>query len=267
MFHRFLLLIWLMAGPALAGTLQVSVQGAPATAGDALPWPVAAALSGPTDRYPHDVLGHIPAFTSLRVTATLCHDCSAPQVTAELTLPPPLVFEDIAPRLWDVTGDGRPEVVVVQSHERLGARLTVWTLRDAGKDEAPLFRMLAASDFIGTRFRWLAPVGIGDITGDGRIEMAYVETPHLGKTLRIVGLEGARLVPRGALSGVTNHRIGAESIAGGLRHCAEGTEAVLASADWRRVVAVQWVAGRLVSRDLGPLRSAQDLAAALTCPR
>ncbi|MFU8863640.1 MAG: FG-GAP repeat domain-containing protein [Rhodobacterales bacterium] len=232
-----------------------------------MPWPLAVNLSDPTDRYPHDVLGRIPAFGAMTVTAQLCLGCAIPRAMAKLTLPDELVFEDVAPRLWDVTGDGRPEVVVVQSHATRGARLTVWALRDPGDEGAPLFRMIAATDFIGTRFRWLAPVGMGDFTGDGRSEIAYVETPHLGKTLRLVGLDGDRLTQRGALSGVTNHRIGEETIAGGVRVCAGRAEAVLASADWRRIVAVGWQNGALVSRDLGPLSGPQDWDAALACPR
>jgi hypothetical protein len=257
--------IWAVT-PVLADVAQMSAQGPQPVVGAQLPWPVEATLSDPTDRYPHNVLGRIPAFTSLTVTAAVCTDCAAPQVTAALTLDAPLVFEDVAPRLWDVTGDGRPEVVVVQSHESLGARLTVWALRDGNQLGDPLFRMIAATDFIGTRFRWLAPFGIGDFTGDGQIEIAYVETPHLGKTLRLVGLEGDRLVERASLSGVTNHRIGEESIAGGVRLCDGRSEAVLASADWRRIMAIRWTDSGLVSQDIGPLRNAGDWDAAMVCP-
>lgn len=263
---RYLAALALIASPLMAEPSQVSVQGQAPVAGDPLPWPVSATLSGPTDRYPHNVLGRIPAFTALSVTAQVCDTCAAPRVTARMELPAPLVFEDVAPRLWDVTGDGRPEVVVVQSHESLGGRLTVWELRQAEEDAAPLFRLLAATDFIGTRFRWMAPFGFGDFTGDGRIEIAYVETPHLGKTLRLVGIDGDRLVERAALSGVTNHRIGEEEIAGAVRVCAGRAEAVLASADWRRIVAVAWQGDALVSRDLGALTGPQDWAAALACP-
>jgi hypothetical protein len=251
--------------PVLADVAQMSAQGPRPAVGAQLPWPVQATLSDPTDRYPHNVLGRIPAFTSLTVTAEVCTDCAARQITAALTLDAPLVFEDVAPRLWDVTGDGRPEVVVVQSHESLGARLTVWALRDPGQPDDPLFSMLAATDFIGTRFRWLAPFSLGDFTGDGQIEIAYVETPHLGKTLRLVGLEGDRLVERGALSGVTNHRIGEESIAGGVRFCDGRSEAVLASADRQRLVAIRWTDSGLVSQDIGPLRNAGDWDAAMVC--
>lgn len=265
--HVFFVTLGLMLSPASAQIAVVSVQGQTPAMPDKLPWPLSASLSDPTDRYPHDVLGRIPAFGAMTVTAQLCYGCATPRGTAKLTLPTSLVFEDVAPRLWDVTGDGRPEIVVVQSHATQGARLTVWALRDPGDEGAPLFRMIAATDFIGTRFRWLAPVGMGDFTGDGRTEIAYVETPHLGKTLRLVGLDGDRLTARGALSGVTNHRIGEETIAGGVRTCAGRVEAVLASADWRRIMAVGWQNGALVSRDLGPLSGPQDWDAALLCPR
>lgn len=266
-FHAFFLSMALASAPLSAQISEVSVQGQSPTATDPLPWPLAVNLSDPTDRYPHDVLGRIPAFGAMTLTAQLCLACATPLGMAKLTLPEPLVFEDVAPRLWDVTGDGRPEIVVVQSHATKGARLTVWALRDPGDEGAPLFRMIAATDFIGTRFRWLAPVGIGDFTGDGRAEIAYVETPHLGKTLRLVGLDGDRLTQHGAFSGVTNHRIGEETIAGGVRTCAGRVEAVLASADWRRIVAVGWQNGALISRDLGPLSGPQDWDTALACPR
>ncbi|MFD1196425.1 FG-GAP repeat domain-containing protein [Seohaeicola saemankumensis] len=250
--------------PAPAQPTEVSVAGPKPPAGASLPWPVAVSLSGPTDRYPHNVLGRIAAFTSLTVSAQVCEDCPQPRIGIRVTLDAPLVFEDATPRLWDVTGDGRPEIVVVQSHESKGARLTVWELGKTASG-TPDLTLLASTDFIGTRFRWLAPFGVGDFTSDGKPEIAYVETPHLGKTMRLVGLEGDRLVPRGALQGVTNHRIGEEDIAGGVRDCAGRVEAILASGDWRRIVAVGWQEGELVSRDLGALQDRQDLTRALTC--
>lgn len=264
-FSYIFLIFGLGVASVSAEITEVSMQGQPPATHAPLPWPVSATLSMPTERYPHNVLGRIPAFSAMTVTVQHCQNCETPRSMARLELPEPLVFEDVAPRLWDVTGDGRPEIVVVQSHATQGARLTVWAVRDAGDTTAPLFRMIAATEFIGTRFRWLAPMGIGDFTGDGQIEIAYVETPHLGKTLRLVRLEGNRLAQRATLSGVTNHRIGEETIAGGVRVCAGRTEAVLASADWRRIVAVSWQQGALVSRDLGPFSATQDWAAALAC--
>ncbi len=270
-FHVVALLLTLLSfsfapsAPLRAEITQVSVTGPSLRPADPLPWPVSASLSEATDRYPHNVLGRIPAFTKMEVTLQTCRDCATPQMRASVTLPPPWVFEDIAPRLWDVTGDGRAEIVVVQSHETQGARLTVWALRAPSDTTGPVMRMIAATPPIGTRFRWLAPFGYGDFTGDGRIEIAYVETPHLGKTLRLVGIEGAELVPRGALRGVTNHRIGQETISGFVRHCAGRAQAVLATADWSRLTAVGFANGQLAGQDLGPLTSAQDWTRAQAC--
>ena len=258
-------LLSMVTTQAVAEISKITSTGAPYTGPTSMPWPLSASLSDPTDRYPHGVLGRIPSFTTLTVEAQICEGCPEARVSARLTLPAPLVFEDVAPRLWDITGDGRPEIVVVQSHENLGARLTVWTLRDTQEEAAPLFRMIAATDFIGTRFRWLAPFGAGDFTGDGAIEIAYVETPHLGKVLRLVGLEGDRLVERASLAGVTNHRIGEETISGTVRSCDGRTEAILAASDWRRMVAVHWQNGALSSRDLGPLRDVGELTRNDSC--
>ena len=43
-----------------------------------------------------------------------------------LVLPERRVFEDTEPRLADVDGDGDPEVIVVESDMREGARLAIY---------------------------------------------------------------------------------------------------------------------------------------------
>jgi hypothetical protein len=230
------------------------------------PWPVRATLAGPTNRYSHNVLGDIPGFGELLVEVELCRDCPESRRIAHLTLPDSRVFEDVAPRLWDVTGDGRPEIVLVESDVALGARLTMFTLRAPGAQAGHLVRRLASSDFIGTRFRWLAPVGVADFTGNGAPEIAWVETPHLGRTLRLARLQGDRLAEIAAHAGVTNHRIGDPFIAGGLRDCGAGPEIVLARADWSRAVALRYGDRRFAERDLGPIAGPRDLAVHLSCP-
>ena len=124
-----------------------------------------------------------------------------------LVLPEARVFEDIAPRLWDIDGDGVPEIVAVESDQHLGARLTAWTVQRTA-DGTHTVVLRAAGDFIGTRFRWLAPVGMADFTGDGRPEIAYVAMPHLARRLVLVRLDGARFLPVAQLDGISNHRIG-----------------------------------------------------------
>ncbi|MFU8825303.1 FG-GAP repeat domain-containing protein [Yoonia sp.] len=72
---------------------------------------------------------------------------------------------------WDVDGDGILEIVVVESKQQHGARLTTWSTRRK-PDGQHIIELRAASDFIGTRFRWLALAGVADFTGDGLPEIA-----------------------------------------------------------------------------------------------
>ena len=186
--------------------------------------PAAARFSAPTDRYPHNVLGDIPGFGALQVTL-------ADGTGLTLVLPENRVFEDIAPRLWDVDNDGIAEIVVVESDQRLGARLTAWNAQ-RNPDGTPTITLRAASEFIGTRFRWLAPAGIADFTGDGRPEIAFVAMPHLAKRLVLVGLRGDRFVPLAQLDGISNHRIGQNFITGALGDCPTGPVLAVPSGDW-----------------------------------
>ncbi|MEO0484607.1 MAG: VCBS repeat-containing protein [Pseudomonadota bacterium] len=226
-----------------------------------LPAPLSAEIAAarytePTDRYPHAVLGDAIEHAGLEVTL-------ASGARVGIRWPDTIVFEDIAPRVVDVTGDGAPEVIVVESHDRRGARLAVYGLKDA------TLRLLAATDFIGTRFRWLAVVGAADLDGDGAIEIAYVDRPHLAKTLRVwrvVSLDAdtTMLENAGTLPGVTNHRIGEDYISGGIRDCGGAPEMIVADASWTRILAVT-LADTLETRDIGPFRGRASIDAALTC--
>ncbi|SDW43603.1 hypothetical protein SAMN04488238_10266 [Roseicitreum antarcticum] len=219
--------------------------------------PISARYAQPTDRYAHNVLGDLRGFGALEVTI-------AGGTTLRLVLPEARVFEDIAPRLWDIDGDEIPEIVAVESDQSLGARLTAWAvLRETDGTHGMVLR--AAGDFIGTRFRWLAPAGIADFTGDGRPEIAYVEMPHLARRLVLVGLRGDRFEPLARIGGVSNHRIGEGFITGGLRNCGTGPELLLPSADWSQIARVTFDNNRLVAADLGPFTSALALEAMMGC--
>nr|WP_217355802.1 VCBS repeat-containing protein [Ruegeria arenilitoris] len=221
--------LWL-AGPALAAETIATAR-----------------YTDPTTRYPHGVLGDQIEWGSIELTLS-------DGKRRSFTLPDHLVFEDLAPRVIDVTGDGLPEVIAVESDARQGARLALY---------GPQGRM-AATPHIGTRFRWLAPVGAADLNGDGIIEIAYVDRPHLAKTLRIWRFSDGRLTEIAALPGLTNHRIGEDFISGGLRTCNGQPELIVASADWRRIIAVRYDGG-WQTQDLGPLKNRQALMGALNC--
>jgi hypothetical protein len=223
-----------------------------------LPWPQSARLLGTTTRYAHDVLGGTPRWTDLRISTSACADCGNRSHT--IRLPETLVFEDTGPRFWDVTGDGSPEIVVVESHLEKGARLVVWSFTRDG------LKRLATTPHIGRSNRWLAPFGVADFNGDGKPDIAYVDRPHLAKELVIVTLQGAQLSEVARAGGVTNHRIGEAVISGGVRDCGQGPEAILANANWTKVVAVQLIGKTLQTRTLGPYQNATSLQHALSCP-
>ena len=216
----------------------------------------AARYEGPTKRYPHGVLGDEIEYTGLAVTLS---DGRVLRATWERDV----VFEDTEPRLADLDGDDAPEVIVVESHETRGARLAIWGM--VSGNLAPI----AATPFIGTRFRWLAPLGAADLDGDGVMELAYVDRPHLAKTLRIWRYEArgqtVRLREVASLKGVTNHRIGEVDIAGGMRDCGQGPEMIVADSAWREVLALRYDGSEISRQSLGPHRGRQSFARAMLC--
>lgn len=203
----------------------------------------------PTDRYDHAVLGDAMEWGGLDLT-------TASGQVLRVTLPESRVFEDVTTRLADLDGDGDREVIVVETDIARGAMLAVY---DASG------RVAATAPF-GETHRWLAPAGIADLDGDGRIEIAYVDRPHLARELVVVRLEGAELIELARLAGLTNHRIGDSVIRGGVRDCGSGPDLRLAEPTWTRVMRVVFQDGRLTAQPLGAISGPKGLDAALACP-
>lgn len=211
----------------------------------------------PTDRYGHDVLGG-NEYAAMEVWAGEGEDRIARQHRIEL--PADRVFEDIAPRLADLTGDGQMEIIAVESSTGGGAELVVYSYAEERGVEK-----IAATPPIGLRNRWLAPAGIADFDGDGGLDVAYVQTPHIGGDLRIWTLRDGALVEIARQGGFSNHRIGQDFITSAVRDCGDGPELVLPDFGWQRLLAARLSGGEIVTRDIADDVSATAFAAAAAC--
>ncbi len=217
---------------------------------------IAAHYSDPTTRYQHGIFGRDTEYGALVLTIDNCYRCLVyDEKTVRITLPDRRVFEDLEPRLADLDGDGYPEVVVVETDIELGAQLAVYGIEGR----------IAATANIGMPQRWLAPAGIADLDGDGQLDIAYVETPRLGKTLRIWTMQRGRLVQIGQHSGLTNHRFGEDFISGGVRDCGLGAEVITADSVWRNIVATRIVSGFAVSTVIATYDGPRSFQRVLNC--
>ncbi len=159
----------------------------------------AAWFAEPTDRYDHGVLGDAIEAGALRVR-------TRDGIVISYVLPDDSVFEDLRPRVHDIDGDGRDEVLVVHSRQQSGSSLMALGIRDGN------LVPVGETSPIGQRHRWLNPVGVADVDKDGRPEIVVVLTPHIGGVLVVYRFRDGKFVERGRISGVSNHRIGSRAI-------------------------------------------------------
>lgn len=164
-------------------------------------------LASPTLRYPHAALGSRQQAGSLHVV--LAHGAGPQELVYRL--PPHRVFEDRIPRLVDLDGDGRDEIVVMESDALRGAALVVFgvaTTPDGAPPQPAQLIELARSPHAGSTFRWANPVGFADFDGDGRLDLASVVTPHVGGLLTLYHYRPPRLEAYAQAMDVSNHRMG-----------------------------------------------------------
>lgn len=155
--------------------------------------------SAPTTRYAHGILGDSIEGGMLKVITSR-------GATLRLLLPSTEVFEDRAPRLVDLDGDGKIEVVTIRSSTFRGAAITVYGLVGNALIQK------ATTPFIGRQNRWLNIAGIEAYAGVRGKEIAYVVTPHIGGTLKFIKYFKGKLLPFASAKGFSNHAIGSREM-------------------------------------------------------
>jgi len=185
-------------------------------------------LAMATDRYPHSVLGD--SFEASRLAVE-----SRQGKFLILDLPPHRVFEDLQPRLIDLDGDGRDEIIVVESDTRLGASLSVYGIVDG------LLAKRTATPFLGRPNRWLNPLGVGDFDGDGKLDIALVATPHIGGVLRLYHFLEPELSKFAEYTGVSTHSLGSTELGLGREvENAPRDQLLLPDQSHRKMLLLEW---------------------------
>lgn len=161
-----------------------------------LPDGVQAALTGPTPRYAHGVLGD-----ELEASAITLLDTAGGSTVIEVAGSD--VIEGLSPIVADLDGDGTPEIVVTVSNAEVGARLVAYGLDG---------EVVAESDPIGRGYRWLHQVAAGSLGAGGEIEVVVVRTPHIGGVVETYRLIDGRLELAASQAGYSSHRLGSSNL-------------------------------------------------------
>lgn len=163
----------------------------------------------PTARYDHGVIADAIEGGSLVVE-------TADGKRHEFVLPETHVFEDLAPRVVDLDRDGRNEVIAIRSSLKAGSAIAVYGM------EGGRLALLAASEDIGRRHRWMNVVSIAHFSdagargGEPLLQIASIITPHIGGPLVIDTFQrgNPRLKRHVEMEGpFSNHAIGSRALA------------------------------------------------------
>jgi hypothetical protein len=156
-------------------------------------------LAQPTDAYDHGVLGD-----KVEASALVIERRDGSRTTVKLEAD--AVFEDLEPRLADLDGDGKDEIVVVKSYLKRGSALAIIAERK-GK-----YEIVAETPPLGGPHQWLNPAGIGDFNADSRTDIALVRQPHVVGMVELWSYVGGSLRKTAEMPDASNHIIGSRAL-------------------------------------------------------
>lgn len=187
----------------LGGELRVRPRTQPPGTDDPIPHGrpsggvfVGATLAGPTDRYPHGVLGD-------ELEASMLDIWTDHGANLIVELPEHEVIEGISAITAQLADDGTYGFLVTVSDVQDGARLRAY-------DEWGT--VIGESEPIGQGFRWLHQIGVGATGPDGEIEVIAVRTPHIGGIVEAYQLHDGRFERVAAIEGYSSHVIGSPNL-------------------------------------------------------
>lgn len=152
----------------------------------------------PTEKYTHGILGDKIEAEQLVVVVD--------SVFYEFKLPDEYVFEDIAPRLYDVDGDNELEFITIRSNVFQGGGIAIYKIIGEQLVE------YAHVPEIGTTNRWLNIAAINDLDNDGIVELVWIETPHIGGILKVAKIKAGALNVLDEKTHYSNHAIGERNL-------------------------------------------------------
>ncbi len=153
----------------------------------------------PSSSYDHGILGEKTDPTALIIERT-----DGSRYTIKLGAD--AVFEDVEPRLADLDGDGKDEIIVVKSYLARGSALAVIGERK-GK-----YEIVAETPPLGAPHKWLNPAGIADFNHDSRADIAVVRQPHVLGQLELWSYVAGSLRKTAEMPDAGNHVSGSRAL-------------------------------------------------------
>ncbi len=155
------------------------------------------ALTGPTERYAHGVLGD-----ELEASGIDVRDDAG--LVARIKVGEEEVIEGASAMVVELTPNDRgPQLLVTISDPEVGARLRAYDLDGA---------VVAESEPIGQGYRWLHQVAVAPIGPAGETEVIAVRTPHIGGVVEAWRLVGERLERVASIEGYSSHQLGSANL-------------------------------------------------------